>query len=144
MPLSGLELDLCKMRCLRRMQAWHRLTMTTLTAEFPDFDLCNAFCICSLPGPETADGGQPPPFLQHGCAKLAQALNLDADTLRHELLRHRLVAARHKNMQGLTNMRAWQLAMHEFMSKQGHQRYAPARKTLSACLQRYGAYAIIT
>ena len=77
-----------------------------------------------------------PPFLQHGCAKLAQALNLDADTLRHELLRHRLVAARHKNVQGLTNMRAWQLAMQEFMSKQrhskqGHQRYAPAMKTLS-------------
>ena len=54
------------------------------------------------------------------------------------------MAARHKNMQGLTNMRAWQLAMQEFMSKQGHQRYAPARKTLSACLQRYGAYAIST
>ena len=59
MSLSGPELDLCKQRCLRRMQAWHRLTMTTLTAEFPDFDLCNAFCICSLPDPEAVDGGQP-------------------------------------------------------------------------------------
>ena len=60
MSLSGPELYLCKQRCLRRMQAWHRLTMTTLTAEFPDFDLCNAFCIFSLPDPEAVDGGQPP------------------------------------------------------------------------------------
>ena len=139
MSLSGLELDLCKMRCLRRMQAWHRLTMTTLTAEFPDFDLCNAFCIFALADPRSSGWWPAPPSLQHGCAKLAQSLNLDADTLRHELLRHRLVAARHKNMQGLTNMRAWQLAMQEFMSKHGHQRYAPSRKTLSACLHRYSA-----
>ena len=144
MSLSGPEVDLCKQRCLRRMQAWHRLTMATLAAEFPDFDLCNAFCIFSLPDPGDADGGQAPPFLQRGCAKLAQALNLDADTLQRELLRLRLVAARHKNMKGLTNMRAWQLAMQELVSKRGRQRAAPEGETLSTCLQRYGAYAIST
>ena len=144
MSLSGPELDFCKQRCLRRMQAWHRLTMATLAAEFPDFDLCNAFCIFSLPDPDAADGGQAPPFLQRGCAKLAQALNVDADTLQCELLRLRLVAARHNNMKGLTNMEAWQLAMQDLMSKRGHQMDAPTGATLSTCLQRYGAYAIST
>ena len=85
------------------MQAWHRLAMATLAAEFPDFDLCNSFCIFSLPDPD-ADGGQTPPFLRRGCEKLGRAFGLDADTLQDELLRLQLVAVRHKTVGGLTKI----------------------------------------
>eukprot|EP00974_Lingulodinium_polyedra_P028201 2722795-Lingulodinium_polyedra.AAC.1 len=90
MSLSGPELDARKQRCLGGMQAWHRLTMATLAAGFPDFDLCNSFCVLSLPDPDATDGGQAPPFLRRGCANPAQTLDVDADTLQHELLRLRL------------------------------------------------------
>ena len=80
------DLGFCKQRCLQSMQAWHRLTMATLAAEFPDFDLSNSFCVVSLPDPDAADGGQAPPFLHRGCEKLAQEFDFDTCTLQHERL----------------------------------------------------------
>ncbi len=42
------DLDSGKAACLVRMQAWHRLAIITLRAEFPDFEIRNAFAIFCL------------------------------------------------------------------------------------------------
>ncbi len=65
-----------------RVQAWHQLAIITLRAEFPDFEICNAFAISASPD---VDGGKTPPHLEWCCHKLAQAMGLDGEVLQKEL-----------------------------------------------------------
>eukprot|EP00971_Amphidinium_carterae_P249426 4951047-Amphidinium_carterae.2 len=65
--------------CLQRMQGWQNLAMFVLQAEFPDFELCNAFVIFCLGGAASSGGGAAPPAqaeLEMWCRKLAHGIRM--------------------------------------------------------------------
>ena len=125
-----------------RMQAWQHLACDTLSSEFPDFNVCNAFAVCSLPA-SLEDGGQTPPHTEKHCQNIAKALGVDATVLQHELGYLRVSAIRHKG-NGVNNGQAWEAAVAEFKKRQHYLKNAPACDTLIHCLMRYRAYAIST
>jgi len=59
MSLRGEALDHIKRKHIHRMQAWQCLAVSIVSAEFPDFDVCNAFAVFSRPD-SLQDGGQTP------------------------------------------------------------------------------------
>ena len=145
--LTNQELNDLKNRCLQRMQAWQLLAMATLQAEFPDFELCNAFCIFGLggatpSGPDSNEVGGAAPLpcgLEMWCRKLAHAFGKDPALLQQELVYLRVVALRFKK-QGFNNGEAWAQALGEYKK-------APRDRDLSTLvffLVRYRAYAIST
>ena len=142
MSLHGDALDHIKRMHIHRMQAWQRLAVSVVSAEFPDFDVCNAFAVFSL-SDSLQDGGQTPPCMERHCQKLAQVFKLGATVLQQELMYLRTAAARQKGT-GVSNGSAWELALSDFSKKHKHLIGAPTCETLVSCLMRYRAYAIST
>ncbi|CAJ1444340.1 unnamed protein product [Effrenium voratum] len=66
-----------KERCLRRMQAWHKVVNSVLHAVFPDWELAAAFHVFALDGPEDARRPTPGSEAEKHFLRLAKAFQLD-------------------------------------------------------------------
>ena len=79
-----------KERCLRRMQAWHKV----VNSVFPDWELAAAFHVFALDGPEDARRPTPGSEAEKHFLRLAKAFELDAGKLVRQLLATQVSARR--------------------------------------------------
>ena len=120
-------------RCLSRMAGWVRLSMETVHAEFPDWEVITAFGALSLKlDPRSS-------FIPDSLQRLAQTFAVDHSALTVQFGDFRKTAAL-KHRQGLANYDAWKesvsaVDMSCVRTKSVHQRQA-----LREILARYGAF----
>ncbi|CAJ1437951.1 unnamed protein product, partial [Effrenium voratum] len=131
-----------KERCLRRMQAWHKVVNSVLHAVFPDWELAAAFHVFALDGPEDARRPTPGSEAEKHFLRLAKAFQLDAGELVRQLLAtqvpaRRIFASRCSEASAGFGP-AWAQAVWHA------QKLGRPVAALQACLQRYLAFAIST
>jgi len=86
-------------RCISRMVAWVRLVMASIAAEFPSWEVLNAFSAFNLKFANT-------PFVHDSLCRLANVFGLDAAKLQSEFDDFRTFA-NHQLVKGLDNCAAW-------------------------------------
>lgn len=86
-------------KCISRMVAWVRLVMASIAAEFPSWEVLNAFGAFNLKFAKT-------PFVHDSLCRLANVFGLDAAKLQSEFDDFRTFA-NHQFVKGLDNCAAW-------------------------------------
>ena len=111
--LGGQEavLDAALKRCLQRVACLAKLAIKTVEAEFPSFEVINAFACFKLPrrarvSPDVAEQPDHMNYLR----RLAQIFDLDVDTVRQQYVILRPYALKEFKDTLCTNMEAWQKA----------------------------------
>ena len=115
--------------CLCRMRAWTKLSIACITAEFPSFELLNAFVIFTLTK-GSRGASMDSSALKDACARFAAVFNLDADTLVTEYEEARPIALHRFESTGCSSAEAWQYAIEGLNSKHD------ARNTLDSQMTR--------
>ena len=102
-------------RCLQRLQAWVLLEEGTLDAEFPAFDVQNAFSVFTVTGSTSAAEQQSHESLircSSNLARLQKSFGLeDNDAAVDQLVRIRPIAVRCARDEGQSSVEAWMSAV---------------------------------
>ncbi len=132
-------------RCMARMANWTRLAKCVLRAEFPNFELLQAFGILCLHGSKTLrhadeNAQERDAEQEEYLSRFCNLLGLDKDELVCEMEDHKPIAQRlYATGGGMTTMGAWASAVamtqRDARSRRGHPVAA-----LREVLARFGAY----
>jgi hypothetical protein len=119
-------------RCMSRMAAWVRLVMSTIAAEFPSWEVLNAFTAFNLRLSTSA-------FIDESLNRLANVFGLDVDALRDEFLDFRLFAQR-RHSQGLGHLEAWAESIKKVDASSSSVKAGHPREQLRAVVARYAVF----
>ena len=97
-----------KRAAFAKMAAWHRLALSMVKTEFPDWEICASFAIFDLSETRLSDSDpEAAEHMKQSFVRLAAAFQVDEARLRHQVLRYAPVARQTKQMKQLTNAAAW-------------------------------------
>ena len=122
-------------RCLGRMAAWVRLAAATVRAEFPDWEVLNAFAAFSL----KLKGGANNKFITDSLNRLSAVFDVDPQCLRSQFVDFRLTACTHHE-RGMDNFSAWRASVQAVATSSGQVQARHPRQALDKVLARYGAF----
>ena len=120
-------------RCMSRMAAWVRLVLSSIAAEFPSWELLNAFAAFNLKLTDKSN------FVTDSLCRLSNVFGLDADHLRNEFIDFRLFAQR-RHAQGLDNLDSWIASIKKVDASHSTLRAAHPREQLRALVSRYAVF----
>ena len=92
--------------CVGHMQAWLRLCAAEVSAEFPDWEVAQAFRVFDLPPSGDGDATRDPHFEQH-VARLARACDVNDAHLLAQFSDHEHLARQVKHEKRCSNKTAW-------------------------------------
>lgn len=119
-------------RCMSRMAAWVRLVMSTIAAEFPSWEVLNAFTAFNLRLSKSA-------FIGESLSRLSKVFGLDADALRDQFDDFRLFAQR-RHSQGLDHLEAWAESIRKVDASSSSVKAGHPRDELRAVVARYAVF----
>lgn len=119
-------------RCMARMAAWVRLVMSTIAAEFPSWEVLNAFTAFNLRLSKSA-------FIDESLSRLSTVFNLDVDALRQQFLDFRLFAQR-RHSHGLGHLEAWAESIKKVDASSSSVKAGHPREELRAVVARYAVF----
>jgi len=119
-------------RCMSRMAAWVRLVMSTIAAEFPSWEVLNAFTAFNLRLSKSA-------FIDESLCRLANVFGLDVVALRDEFFDFRLFAHR-RHSQGLGHLEAWTESIRKVDTSSSSVKAGHPRDALRALVARYAVF----
>ncbi len=128
-------------RACARMQVWVVLARKTVHAEFPNFDLFNAFSIFDLrEGANISDDNAAVlPLVGKSVRRLAQAFHVDPDDLSAQIERHKPRATNIQQSRNCGNQEAWLEALAQ-AQRTAHGRQFYPSTALRPVLRRYVAW----
>jgi hypothetical protein len=116
-------------RCLSRMAAWARLVVASIHAEFPSWEILNAFAAFNLKH-------QKSDFTRDSLCRLSAVFDCHADRLQSEFDDFRMFAQR-RHAQGLDNLSAWTESIKKVDASSSIVKAAHPREELRAIVTRY-------
>jgi hypothetical protein len=119
-------------RCMSHMAAWVRLVMSTIAAEFPSWEVLNAFAAFNLRLSKSS-------FIDESLNRLANVFGLDAAALRDEFLDFRLFAQR-RHSQGLCHLEAWVDSIKKVDASSSSVKAGHPRDRLREVVARYAVF----
>ena len=119
-------------RCMARMAAWVRLAMNTIEAEFPSWEVLNAFTAFNLKLSPSA-------FIHDSLCRLSTVFGLDTGRLQEEFADFRLFAQR-RHSQGLSHLDAWVESIKKVDASCSSQKAGHPRDQLRAAVSRYAVF----
>ena len=129
---SSVPLELID-RCLSRMAAWVRLSMETVRAEFPDWEVITAFGALNLKINLRGN------FITDSLTRLAQTFDVDPSALEVQFTDFHKTAAK-KHQQGATNYDAWKESVSAVDMSSSQTKARHHRQALREIIARYGAF----
>ena len=130
--------------CLAHMRSWLRLAAAEIAAEFPDYEVCQAFRIFELTGaPDNNNGGDERALRSH-VARLALACQVDRASLLAEFRDMRHEAQQHQRSSGCDSRMAWKSALARLQSMRRSTRDDHCTDALRPVVQRWLAFAAST
>ena len=124
-------------RCLGRMAAWVRLAAATVRAEFPDWEVLNAFAVFSLK--LNVKAGANNKFINGSLNRLSAVFDVDPKCLRSQFADFQLTARAHHE-RGVDNFYAWRASVQAVATSSGQVQSRHPRQALDKVLARYGAF----
>jgi hypothetical protein len=119
-------------RCMSRMAAWVRLAMQTIEAEFPSWEVLNAFTAFNLKLVKS-------PFMDDSLSRLSKVFGLDAHQLQNEFADFRVFAHR-RHSHGLDHLDAWVASIKKVDMSSSITKAAHPREQLRAAVSRYAVF----
>ena len=125
-------------RCMTRLGAWVMLATTVLRAEFPGFEVLQAFGCLSL-GNTRRPCSKHPQDWHEDLQRLSNFCNVKTDDVVGEYEDHKPIANKFYNQGGMTTLEAWAKAVEATQSSKRRREGHPS-KSLREILYRFGAY----
>ena len=122
--------------CLKRMSAYVVVAESVLEGEFPSFQLVSSLRVFSL-----SDSSRNQKQLESGersncLEKIAQAIGIDAESLKYEFQHFHPIAAKFAQVENLENFAAWR----EAITRTSKNRMAHSADSLIPALARLGCW----
>ena len=139
-PPTNAEVD----ACFKHMQSWLLLAKEEINAEFPDWEIAQAFMVFDLSHPVCGDTLCQDPIFQKNVRRLALACGTDAVCLQSEFVFHQHHARQLRLQRQCDSKTAWTLALQRHDQKRKEYAQAHPDRNIRKVLFRWLAFTAST